>query len=261
MGVNPEDPIAMASIQRVASTFFNAIDKKEGSPYVFQGEKQPVDEISPSEPPDDSDQEELDRFIAEIEDAADQEWAEEEAAEKEEADKIRYWNKEDFRERFKSLGSRGEYDSDDDDRRSPTGWKQTKYVKLATEGDSGAPDRGEEDGWGSNGFDDLEDYADGSDEEFESSRGANKHKRAPQRRNAKASPRKNVVVRDYESEEMISDLDDAMWESDDEERHDPRGLNTEETHNYRSSSDEEEGFHPLMQSMKHMPGSDFSSDG
>ena len=28
-GVNPEDPVAMASIQRVASTFFNAIDKKK----------------------------------------------------------------------------------------------------------------------------------------------------------------------------------------------------------------------------------------
>ena len=35
MGVNPEDPAAMASIQRVASTFFNATDKKEGSLYVL----------------------------------------------------------------------------------------------------------------------------------------------------------------------------------------------------------------------------------
>ena len=39
MSINPDDPVAMASIQRVASTFFNAIDKKEGSPYVFHGEK------------------------------------------------------------------------------------------------------------------------------------------------------------------------------------------------------------------------------
>ena len=38
MNVNPDDPVAMASIQRVASTFFNAIDKKEGSPYVFHGD-------------------------------------------------------------------------------------------------------------------------------------------------------------------------------------------------------------------------------
>ncbi|KAF5192853.1 RNA-binding CRS1 / YhbY (CRM) domain protein [Thalictrum thalictroides] len=35
MGVNPDDPVAMASIQRVAATFFNAIDDKKGSPYVF----------------------------------------------------------------------------------------------------------------------------------------------------------------------------------------------------------------------------------
>ncbi|MCI50028.1 CRS1/YhbY (CRM) domain protein, partial [Trifolium medium] len=47
MGVNPEDPTAMASIQIVASTFFNAIDKKGGSPYVFRGDKPSV--IEPSE--------------------------------------------------------------------------------------------------------------------------------------------------------------------------------------------------------------------
>ncbi|KAK4754873.1 hypothetical protein SAY87_008630 [Trapa incisa] len=257
MGVNPEDPIAMASIQRVASTFFNAIDKKEGSPYVFQGEKQPVDEIYPSEPPDESDQEELDRFISEIEDAADREWAEEEAAEKEEAAKIRYWNKEDFCERFKRLGDHGGYDSDDGDRRSQTGWMQTKRGKGATESSDGE----QEDEWGSDGPDNLQDYADGSDEEFDSSRGTNKHNRAPQRRNAKSSLRKGGVVRGYESEEMISDLDDAMWESDDEEGLDPRGPNTKETLNYRSSSDEEECYHPTMQSMKNMRDSDFSSEG
>ncbi|CDY66660.1 BnaCnng51840D [Brassica napus] len=85
MGVNPEDPVAMASIQRVASTFFNAIDKKEGSPY-----------------------EELDRFIAEIEEAADKEWEEEEAAEQEETGRIRYWNREEFagRSRDSSQGFR-----------------------------------------------------------------------------------------------------------------------------------------------------------
>ncbi|KAK4782947.1 hypothetical protein SAY86_007321 [Trapa natans] len=256
MGVNPEDPIAMASIQRVASTFFNAIDKKEGSPYVFQGEKHSFDEISPSEPPDESDQEELDRFISEIEDAADREWAEEEAAEKEEAAKIRYWNKEDFRERFKRLGNHEEYDSDDGDRRSQTGWKQTKHGKRATESSDGE----EEDECGSDGPDNLQDYADGSDEEFYRSRGANKHSRAPPGRNAKISLRKKEVVRDYESDEMISDLDDAMWESDDEERQDPRGLITEETLNYRSSSDEEESCHPEMRSMNSMQDSDFSRD-
>jgi len=105
-GVNPEDPIAMASIQRVASTFFRAIDEKQGTPYVFRGDRQPTvddgsqgaandDHQTADLSPEDSDQEELDRFIAEIEDAADQEWAAEEAAEREEASKIRYWNRED----------------------------------------------------------------------------------------------------------------------------------------------------------------------
>lgn len=105
-GVNPEDPIAMASIQRVASTFFRAIDEKQGTPYVFRGDRQSTaatddlqepandDYLATELSPEDSDQEELDRFIAEIEDAADQEWAAEEAAEREEASKIRYWGKE-----------------------------------------------------------------------------------------------------------------------------------------------------------------------
>ncbi|KAF7801608.1 putative CRM domain-containing protein [Senna tora] len=68
MGVNPEDPAAMASIQRVASTFFNAIDKKEGSPYVFH-------EVSVKEPDE--------------EDAADKEYEAEEAKEQEELGRIR----------------------------------------------------------------------------------------------------------------------------------------------------------------------------
>ncbi|XP_073009371.1 CRM-domain containing factor CFM9, mitochondrial [Typha latifolia] len=99
-GVNPEDPVAMASIQRVASTFFRAIDEQQGTPYVFRGDRQPMPEADatqeeqPDLPSEDSDQEELDRFIAEIEDAADQEWAAEEAAEKEESARLRYWDKD-----------------------------------------------------------------------------------------------------------------------------------------------------------------------
>ncbi|GAB4848067.1 hypothetical protein Ancab_002729 [Ancistrocladus abbreviatus] len=85
----PDDPVAGASIQRVASTFFNAIDKKEGSPYVFhRGEEsiaKPYNSLEPSEPGDDSDQEVLDIFISVIEDAADEAWA----AEKEEFGRIR----------------------------------------------------------------------------------------------------------------------------------------------------------------------------
>ncbi|XP_020575129.1 uncharacterized CRM domain-containing protein At3g25440, chloroplastic [Phalaenopsis equestris] len=123
-GTNPEDPIAMASIQRVASTFFRAIDEKEGTPYVFRenaklipeanenSREEDLDELSPEY----SDQEELDRFIAEIEQAADLEWEKEEAAEKEEASKIRYWGRDDigFGLRGRSQQNWRNSDSDDD---------------------------------------------------------------------------------------------------------------------------------------------------
>ncbi|KAG2278813.1 hypothetical protein Bca4012_040894 [Brassica carinata] len=101
-GVNPEDPVAMASIQRVAST-----------PYVFHGDKQSergtsvVNTEETERVDEDSDQEELDRFIAEIEEAADKEWEEEEAPEEEESGRIRYWNREEFAGR-----NRGPYGGD-----------------------------------------------------------------------------------------------------------------------------------------------------
>ncbi|KAK9052387.1 hypothetical protein SSX86_029016 [Deinandra increscens subsp. villosa] len=107
MNLNPDDPVAMASIQRVASTFFNAIDKKEGSPYVFHGDKQSGPgsvNIKEPESGEDSDQEELDKFIAEIEDAADKEWEAEEAAEKEEVNRIRYLYREDYDGRYTKPG-------------------------------------------------------------------------------------------------------------------------------------------------------------
>lgn len=126
----------MASIQRVASTFFRAIDEQKGTPYVFR-QPQPGSETGVTGPnealefdpkPDnleDSDQEELDRYIKEIEDAADHEWEEEEAAEREEGIRIRYWNKEDYvnrrRERFEggsenSESSEGEvWDPEEED--------------------------------------------------------------------------------------------------------------------------------------------------
>ncbi|KAF6139281.1 hypothetical protein GIB67_021491 [Kingdonia uniflora] len=95
-GVNPEDPVAMASIQRVASTFFSAIDEKQGTPYVFNEDKYQVTERDERKVQDqfaeDPEQEQLDRFIANIEEAAEQEWEEEEAADREELQKIRYLN-------------------------------------------------------------------------------------------------------------------------------------------------------------------------
>ncbi|GJM94581.1 hypothetical protein PR202_ga11238 [Eleusine coracana subsp. coracana] len=120
-GINPEDPVAMASIQRVASTFFRAIDEQQGTPYVFRGDTQSAagaaDMKEPrDQPSEDSDQEELDRFIAEIETAAEKQWEEEEAAEKEESSRMRYWERE--REEFgqgRSF-SRGYGNSDDEER-------------------------------------------------------------------------------------------------------------------------------------------------
>ncbi|KAL6594696.1 hypothetical protein ACP70R_048434 [Stipagrostis hirtigluma subsp. patula] len=103
-GINPEDPVAMASIQRVASTFFRAIDEQQGTPYVFRGDTQSAagtTEIKEpgDHPSEDSDQEELDRFIADIESAAEKQWEEEEAAEKEESLRMRYWDREEVGER------------------------------------------------------------------------------------------------------------------------------------------------------------------
>lgn len=123
-GVNPEDPTHMASIQRVASTFFRAIDEQQGTPYVFrqppplpeagltdQNEDLKVDP-KPDNLEEDSDQEELDRYIKEIEDAAGQEWEEEEAAEKEQENRIRYWDKEDYRNRQRGRSEEGNDNSE-----------------------------------------------------------------------------------------------------------------------------------------------------
>ncbi|KAL5203193.1 hypothetical protein ABZP36_014145 [Zizania latifolia] len=114
-GINPEDPVAMASIQRVASTFFRAIDEQQGTPYVFRGDTQPTagtTEIKEphDQPAEDSDQEELDRFIAEIESAAEKQWEEEEAAENEESSRLRYWDREEVSER---RGFNRSYDNPD----------------------------------------------------------------------------------------------------------------------------------------------------
>ncbi|KAL6518793.1 CRM-domain containing factor cfm9, mitochondrial [Orobanche hederae] len=160
-GVNPDDPVAMASIQRVASTFFNAIDKKEGSPYIFREDKTTqVGREGSRQPQDDgdeeSDQEELDRFIAEIEDAADKEWAEEEAAEKEELHRIRYWNREDFGGRFGRSEINRSEDSDDEDRGRRRTWSQNDrrtVVASENEDEDGDGDVSEvDDEWDSDNF-------------------------------------------------------------------------------------------------------------
>ncbi|KAI3409210.1 CRM domain-containing protein [Psidium guajava] len=251
MGVNPEDPVAMASIQRVASTFFNAIDKKEGSPYVFHDDRQSVAEsmqdVQLSAPAADSDQEELDRFIAEIEDAADKEWAAEEAAEKEEAGKIRYWNREEFGGRFKRPEYRGGNDSDIEIR-GARNWKDRRGKQAIDSNE------GEHDGWDSDDAEevsDVENAHDDSDEELARSiverqkherTGKPKNIQTPPR-NARPSVRNNVVVKESESDSMLSDLENVMWDSDEGEGEDSRQSETGTSRNYHSSSDEDENLH------------------
>lgn len=256
MGVNPEDPVAMASIQRVASTFFNAIDKKEGSPYVFQDDRQSeaesMHDIQLSAPAADSDQEELDRFIAEIEDAADKEWAAEEAAENEEAGKIRYWNREEFGGRFKrpEYGGGNEPDSES---RGPRNWKDHRGKQAI---DS---DEDEDDEWDSDDAEeasDVENVNDDSDEELTRSRVfRQKHERTrkPKNyqtppRNARPSVRNNMVVKESECDSMFSDLENVMWDSDEGEGRDSRKSQTSASRNYQSSSDEDENLHQPLQS-------------
>ncbi|GFZ19051.1 RNA-binding CRS1 / YhbY (CRM) domain protein [Actinidia rufa] len=247
-GVNPDDPVALASIQRVASTFFNAIDKKAGSPYVFREDKQfeaiPSTNLQQSEPADDSDQEELDRFIAEIEDAADKEWAAEEAAEKEEFGKIRYLNREDFGGRFRRSEMLNSEDSDTDIRGGERGLKDARSGRRRT-GDS---DNEDEVGV-------MSDYESDADEHDQApvkfgkprlERGKQNgvvraHGNEAFRRNAEAKFSAKTLKEDSESEDMLSGVEDAMWQSDSEEEQD-LGQASAITNNYKSSSGEEEDY-------------------
>ncbi|KAF8088407.1 hypothetical protein N665_0543s0017 [Sinapis alba] len=211
MGVNPEDPVAMASIQRVASTFFNAIDKKEGSPYVFHGDKQSergtsVVNTEGSEPVDeDSDQEELDRFIAEIEEAADKEWEEEEAAEQEETGRIRYWNREEFAGRSRGHEMRSYGDSSQ-------GFRRNSQRR-------------------SNHSDDDDDDGDQLDSEDDDEIPKRFDRPRPNtRRQGNDFMRRSPHPRSRD-EDVMSDLDNTMWDSGDEE---------DAPANYVSSSDEDE---------------------
>ncbi|KAF8408318.1 hypothetical protein HHK36_007467 [Tetracentron sinense] len=261
MGVNPEDPVAMASIQRVASTFFNAIDKKEGSPYVYHGDKQPVDDPDTWEHPDhhspDSDQEELDKFIADIEDAADQEWAAEEAAEKEELGRMRYWNREDSGGRIRRSQMPRSGDSEDEtgrvarDRKDAHGRQSTKREWVSDDEDDMISGASGNDEWDSNNVGDVEDLGSDmidSDEdrnEFKLPRAVNgiqdKSSRAKNieasRRSAVAKLRGNMTEEDSGSE----DTEDALCESGSEEEHETRASRGH-NNDYCSSNGEEEDY-------------------
>lgn len=258
-GVNPDDPVAMASIQRVASTFFNAIDQKEGSPYVFREDKTTqVDSSSTleqSQSAEDSDQEELDRFIAEIEDAADKEWAAEEAAEQEEMSKIRYWNQEDIGGRSRRSKQIGSEDSDDDIRERRSGWSNTNGRKRTNVSDGDSSDNGDE--WTSNDIEESSNYETDADDSGTPHNKFNVHKvvkgkqgnvgrtakRESFNRNDNAKSFVRNAVEDSVSDDTLSDLEDAMWESDDD-----KGHNVKESrklgYDYKSSSSDEENCSP-----------------
>lgn len=259
MGVNPDDPVAMASIQRVASTFFNAIDKKEGTPYVFHGDKlraaESTSNIKQAEPEDDSDQEELDKFIAEIEDAADREWEAEEAAEQEEASKLRYWNKEDMDGRsYRSELVKGDYDDDDDSKRGARSWKDKNNDRQRinhTEDDEDDDEDDEE--WNASyarAINKRESGA-GNPDNFREKLTTPK---VESRKAGKFGKHNNddgfqIKVDDKfrgkraekvsESDEMLTDLDNAMWESDDERETAKTAELRRSSYQYKNSSDEE----------------------
>ncbi|KAL9244986.1 hypothetical protein vseg_018697 [Gypsophila vaccaria] len=219
-GISPDDPVAMASIQRVASTFFNAIDKKEGSPYVFRGQheesaRQAQQSSQQSDAGEDSDQEELDKFIAEIEDAADKEWAEEEAAEKEELGRIRYWNKEDSGGRFVPERYR-ENDTDGDVRGGARGFRDTYQRQMAevSENEGGSDDY--------EGSDVSEDERDQYKQPSvkaerwnpEITRGSHES-RGLKHTNTRFEEK--VYEEESESEKALDELDGIMWDSDPED--------------------------------------------
>ncbi|XP_026663024.2 CRM-domain containing factor CFM9, mitochondrial isoform X2 [Phoenix dactylifera] len=260
-GVNPEDPVAMASIQRVASTFFRAIDEKQGTPYVFHGDRQPTSETidmpedAPDLPSEDSDQEELDRFIAEIEDAADQEWAAEEAAEKEESTRIRYWGTDDTGMQGRSPKWRGDSEDVDGDhgrrwnsvssRQRNTAvrkWDSGDEISDASEGEDWDSD--DEVGEGVANIDsdtDREDYTHrslASKREKSSSLG---REEALLTRTGSRSLRERANEVDAESDgDMLGDADDGLWETDDEEKHGSPAFRGN-IYDYHSGSDEEDG--------------------
>ncbi|XP_057759207.1 CRM-domain containing factor CFM9, mitochondrial [Arachis stenosperma] len=260
MGVNPEDPAAMASIQRVASTFFNAIDKKEGSPYVFKEGKasliEPPESLEEPEPADDSDQEELDRFIAEIEDAADKEYEAEEAKENEEMGRIRYWNREEYSGRFRRLDASRNDDYDNEGRGSRVHQKaHSKHrVTDSEDEDNAHSDDNNDDEWQSSNItdaSDLDGYSD-SDGRLEArprfkgnrvDRGKQNdtgtyisRTRESSNTQSEGKFKRNIATEDSESEGMFSDVENAMWESDGEENDTARQFR--EDYKSRSSDDE-----------------------
>ncbi|CAM8899768.1 unnamed protein product [Rhodiola kirilowii] len=246
-GVNPEDPVAMASIQRVASTFFNAIDKKDGSPYVFHGNNEQTESTSNflkhPEPGDDSDQEELDKFIADIEDAADKEWAEEEAAEKEEFGRMRYLNREHSGGKYRKFDMRSGEDSGDDNRdagfqRDQRGRQMSNRHITSDSEEADDEDDVEGDSNDVRNESDSEsdlDYSTSAPHKFKKSMAG----RADRRELRDVKAKETLAEEDSGTEDILSDLEDAMWKSDSEQEQEPVRLKVG-NYEYRSDDDDDE---------------------
>ncbi|RRT67600.1 hypothetical protein B296_00029463 [Ensete ventricosum] len=244
----------MASIQRVATTFFRAIDEKQGTPYVFRGARPSPTEIDDPQdepadlPSEDSDQEELDRFIQEIEDAADKEWAEEEAAEKEESSRIRYWSKDGMGmpSRASDWSSRSSEENRGHGRGSngaSGGLRTTESRKWSSDPEISGDSEGDEweyDDEVDNAVADIQSDENSEDETLE---------RLPNRRQRNSRVGQEEAFRTrgnkrnkwVENEDirppndMHEDSEDGSWESEDEDKHDL--LETEGTaYDYLSSS-------------------------
>ncbi|KAF0927954.1 hypothetical protein E2562_037054 [Oryza meyeriana var. granulata] len=259
-GINPEDPVAMASIQRVASTFFRAIDEQQGTPYVFRGDIQPTAGTTEIKDPhdqqsEDSDQEELDRFIAEIESAAEQQWEEEEAAEKEESSRLRYWDREEGSER---RGFNRSYDNPDNEYRDEGRYMRDNNRRTADSrrwDDSEIDVSGED--WDSDddrgnvvGFDNGIDAPDEHPRRFESMRHEKGRSNRSQNymsggsRSSNEIPRNSATVsgrnvfRESEDDELDTE-DDELWGSELKEERNLRAPKVNFS-NYHSSSSSEE---------------------
>ncbi|CAK9308852.1 unnamed protein product [Citrullus colocynthis] len=249
-GINPEDPVAMASIQRVASMFFNAIDKKEGTPYVFYGDKQTVTETKTKsnmeevESNSDSDQEELDQFIAEIEDAADRDWVAEEAAEKEELSQIRYRNREEHGGRFRKSDMHINNNSDNE-MDKPRVWRERDGKQRLHDSEEEDGDHESEEEWDSDdGQNANSSYTDDSDGAHgivkATQRAGGRHdltKNKSFERNVEPFVRKRMDKEASETENMLSDLESAMWQSDEEEEDDMK-VSRSASHDYKCDEDD-----------------------
>ncbi|MCL7036099.1 hypothetical protein MKW94_004903 [Papaver nudicaule] len=233
-GVNPEDPVAMASIQRVASTFFSAIDEKQGTPYVFHGDKQPVAKHDNREDEDpfaeEKEQKQLDKYIADIEEAAEQEWEAEEAADKEETFRMKYLNREKSEGRIRRMSGGdseaerdggGRRDWDDNDSSRPRTRDKRRWDSDEDD-DNNVGSAGDYE-WDHSDLDSGEDSSSEAIDAFKGSRTSNRKQNvnytADSRKGCKKyeglNRREKISEKESESEseDTSADSEEEYWES------------------------------------------------